>query len=412
MEERILAKGERTSIKKMVMFCFILSFVLFAFVAFYYVQDINGCQRHSVTTGEIHIAQSDIALPGQTYINKISFVDFIVSSLVFEIEITQSLFIPLMLYESILMLAWGILHFIKYKDTSLTITNKRIYGVSVFGKRVDIPLHSITSVSTSGKRDIRLFTPSGKVTFRNLKNSGEIYQITSKVIAEQQSPSSPSLSEQVLDDKEHLGSKYSEEATALDSVNLDKPKFNKDARLKTILQQAKTKAKIIIPIVVAAIILVVLVSSFAKTQQVKANYESAVALMENGKYTDAIDILTALGNYKDSPELIMTAIEGAIGFSLNDESYKDIYSFSYDAAQGIFVCNWYLDNYYSSQGFSKEDYIETYGSEEDYNKALSDFAAGAWKGLNFLFDEYEIDIPIQVCFYESSDSSTPVLSYG
>ncbi len=117
---------------------------IFAFVSLYYALDINGCQRHSVYVGEIHLAQYDTTLPGHTEINKVDFIGFLVSALVFEVEITKSVFIPLLVYGSILMFVWGILHFLKYWNISLTVTNKRLYGVNRFGKRVDIPLRSIT----------------------------------------------------------------------------------------------------------------------------------------------------------------------------------------------------------------------------------------------------------------------------
>ena len=74
---------------------------IFAFVSLYYTLDINGCQRHSVYVGEIHLAQYDTTLPGHTEINKVDFIGFLVSALVFEVEITKSVFIPLLVYESI-----------------------------------------------------------------------------------------------------------------------------------------------------------------------------------------------------------------------------------------------------------------------------------------------------------------------
>lgn len=74
---------------------------IFAFVSLYYALDINGCQRHSVYVGEIHLAQYDTTLPGHTEINKVDFIGFFVSALVFEVEITKSVFIPLLVYESI-----------------------------------------------------------------------------------------------------------------------------------------------------------------------------------------------------------------------------------------------------------------------------------------------------------------------
>lgn len=101
MAEIILAKGKPTSLKKAVLFRLIIALAIFAFVSLYYTLDINGCQRHSVYVGEIHLAQYDTTLPGHTEINKVDFIGFLVSALVFEVEITKSVFIPLLVYESI-----------------------------------------------------------------------------------------------------------------------------------------------------------------------------------------------------------------------------------------------------------------------------------------------------------------------
>ena len=72
------------------------------------------------------------------------------------------------------------------KSMSLTVTDRRIYGVSSFGRRVDFPISAVTSVSASGKRDITLLTPSGKVLFGNFENTDELFQTISKMLVEQQ----------------------------------------------------------------------------------------------------------------------------------------------------------------------------------------------------------------------------------
>lgn len=414
MEEIILANGKPTSLKKAVLFRLIIAFAIFAFVSLYYAFDVNGCQRHSVYVGEIHLAQYDTTLPGHTEINKVDFVGFLVSALVFEVEITKSIFIPLLVYGSILMFVWGILHFLKYWNISLTVTNKRLYGVNRFGKRVDIPLRSITSVSTSRKHDILFFTPSGKVVFRNFQNADEIYQIISKMIADQQSPSSPLLWEQTSGTKDGLYEQYPEETAVFSSPNPDAPSVREDDPFHVPEKKTKKKAMIFLSVLAIAAIIAASVFTFVNVQQKKekeAAYESAISMMEAGKYAEAINAFVELGSYKDCEELIVTSFKQALELPLDDELYQDMLSFSYDAAQGVFSYNLYLDNYYSSQGFSKEDYIETYGSEENYNKALLDFAKGLWEQLDSTFGGLEINIPCQICLYESSDSSSPVLCY-
>lgn len=66
--------------------------------------------------------------------------------------------------------------FLWLRSYQLTITDKRVYGIAAFGKRVDLPVDSISAISK-----IRLFkgigvsTSSGKIKFLNLKNYHSIY---------------------------------------------------------------------------------------------------------------------------------------------------------------------------------------------------------------------------------------------
>ena len=66
--------------------------------------------------------------------------------------------------------------FWSFSKMSIIITDKRVYGTSSFGRRVDLPLDSITAVSTSWFSGITVSTASGVIKFYCIKNSSVVYE--------------------------------------------------------------------------------------------------------------------------------------------------------------------------------------------------------------------------------------------
>ena len=177
MDERVLVKSKSISTKNTAIRYFIVPVVVFAIVVLYYVLNINGSQQVSTYMGGIN--------PGVRSYDR-SLFDYLISTLIFETSANISIVISIVLYIGIASLIWGIVNFMKYKSMSLTVTDTRIYGVSSFGKRVDLPLRTVQSVSASGKRDIHLMTPSGKIVFGNFENADELFHTISKLLVEHQ----------------------------------------------------------------------------------------------------------------------------------------------------------------------------------------------------------------------------------
>ena len=67
--------------------------------------------------------------------------------------------------------------------TTITVTDKRIYGKAAFGKEVDLPLSSVGMIQKSGKKSIAIATSGGKVRFVNIKNRNEIYNAIQMLLA-------------------------------------------------------------------------------------------------------------------------------------------------------------------------------------------------------------------------------------
>ena len=94
--------------------------------------------------------------------------------------------------ESIIPIAAGlviaIILFVCMTSNSLTVTDKRIYGKTWFGKRVDLPVDSISAISSIGLlKGISVATSSGKLSFILIKNADEMYKELNNLIISRQS---------------------------------------------------------------------------------------------------------------------------------------------------------------------------------------------------------------------------------
>lgn len=86
-----------------------------------------------------------------------------------------------------LMFIIGLVVYFATHKVELTISNKRVYGVAAFGKRVDLPLDSISSVGTSLLSSITVATSSGKICFMGVKDRDDIHKALSNLLIERQS---------------------------------------------------------------------------------------------------------------------------------------------------------------------------------------------------------------------------------
>lgn len=68
----------------------------------------------------------------------------------------------------------------------LVVTDKRVYGAAAFGKRVDLPLDSITAIGTGWFQTVSITTPSGAIKFMLMPNHSEIHATISKLLIERQ----------------------------------------------------------------------------------------------------------------------------------------------------------------------------------------------------------------------------------
>lgn len=74
-----------------------------------------------------------------------------------------------------------------HRSYKLTVTDKRIYGAIILGRRVDLPVDSVSAVSKIGLlKGISIGTSSGRICFLFIKNVDEIYRRINNLLIERQ----------------------------------------------------------------------------------------------------------------------------------------------------------------------------------------------------------------------------------
>ncbi len=164
MEEKIIIKSSEKFNTKILAISAFLSMLIFAFLTLliYSIATHNGYYYSYYT--------------GRYYYTPWSFEN------VFDaFEELWFVAVPLLLIGIVLAVI-----FLGFKS-ELVVTDKRVYGNGLFGKRVDLPIDSISSVgTTSWLSGIMVFTSSGAIKFFLLKNYQEIHSAISDLLMKRQ----------------------------------------------------------------------------------------------------------------------------------------------------------------------------------------------------------------------------------
>lgn len=87
----------------------------------------------------------------------------------------------------ILIMAWLLSH-------EMVVTDKRIYGRVAWGKRVDLPIDSISATATLRMlKGVSVSTASGRINFLLIKNAGEMYEKINNILIERQKKETPNI---------------------------------------------------------------------------------------------------------------------------------------------------------------------------------------------------------------------------
>ena len=211
MEEKILIKSERYNILKGLKILVILSVVLSAICAFVVISDrISWYNNWYYDYGEKF----------RGYSNALSYA-------LSQSEFVASL-VPVLcgLVISVILYYW-------LNSYELTITDKRIYGTVAFGKRVDLPVDSISATATITLfKGISVSTSSGRISFLVIKNSNEIYEEKNNLIIQRQNQKSNNVI-QTIETKSDEADQLKKYKDLLDSGIITQDEF--EAKKKQLL---------------------------------------------------------------------------------------------------------------------------------------------------------------------------------
>ena len=168
-------------------------------------------QKESVMEKDTH---EEIITKGDfSKLNAIALIFFVISIIAFAVAISLGqrmhpgdgfvdtyIFLPssgegsaVVFYVGIILLVISIYFLIKMKSCEITVTNKRVFGKTAFGKLVDLPLDMISAVGTSFPKGISVATASGKIKFWLLNNKTELYHTITELLRKRQTSNKESV---------------------------------------------------------------------------------------------------------------------------------------------------------------------------------------------------------------------------
>ena len=171
MNEKEIIKGNLKDSKKIKKYFNIFCLIIFIFILFFTLNEANQLkERFCVTCNEHDYIFQCAKCQDSVFNIWFAFGDWIYSLIIIVIYVITMLFVKFI-----------------WDPIELTITNKRVYGKAAFGKRVDLPLDSISSIGVNNLfKSVSIATSSGRVTFNFLSNHKEVYDEISKLLIKRQ----------------------------------------------------------------------------------------------------------------------------------------------------------------------------------------------------------------------------------
>ena len=165
MEEKIIIESKSDKMKKVIVAMIAFGLLLAIVGLILYFSNYNHCREYG-------------SYYGYTYHGNISIIDNMLDPFSF----LPGLLIDIGLLFAICfaLVSWRI------SSYKLTVTNKRIYGKTSFGRRVDLPLDSVSAVGLGAFKSIAVATSSGKIKFAFIENCDSIHAAISDLLVKRQ----------------------------------------------------------------------------------------------------------------------------------------------------------------------------------------------------------------------------------
>ena len=179
MEEKILIKSKQYDVKKFLLVMVIIGAVLSSLLFCLVYNQISEEYDSYYKKYSYHQLAGSGGKEIETYPSK---VDYYISNIGGFLGIIEGL--APVAFTSLI----GFLIYLWLHSYEIVVTNKRIYGRVAWGKRVDLPLDSVSATATKSLlKGISVSTSSGRISFLLVKNVEEIYKTISSLLIERQS---------------------------------------------------------------------------------------------------------------------------------------------------------------------------------------------------------------------------------
>lgn len=234
VEEQTLVKSDQYNAKKILIAFFIIGAIVALILFSYYVSvEWSGNWTERYVTYESHQAWGTC---GKLYsdgklCSDCRFVKEHPSKLLYAMSrlllaMSEALYWNKyeILIPAVSVIVLGIVVYLWLRSYELTVTNKRVFGRAAWGKRVDLPVDSVSAISTVNLlKGISVSTPSGRISFLLVKNVDEIYKVINELLITRQKEEVTTTASSVTDELK----KYKE---LLDSGVISQEEFDTKKR--------------------------------------------------------------------------------------------------------------------------------------------------------------------------------------
>lgn len=184
MEEKVLIKSEQYDAKKVFKVLALIGVALSILLMITFTSEISNSYSYNYETYLEHQEDGDCGYYyyGECYscreiANNPNKGSYVVSNLFRDYPY---FLIPVVFFSLV-----GGLVYLCLRSYELNVTDKRIVGKVAWGKRVDLPVDSVTATAKI-RRGVSVSTASGRISFLMIKNAEEIYETISNLLIKRQ----------------------------------------------------------------------------------------------------------------------------------------------------------------------------------------------------------------------------------
>lgn len=144
-----------------------------------------------------------------------------------KVGLSYDMFVSIQILPFGVIFIFSLLRYLYARKMHIVVSDKRVYGESVFGRKVDLPIDSISAIGKKRFTGIGVATSAGKIVFFGFKNRDEIYETVSNLLVKRQS------SNQAMNTSQSSADELSKYKKLLDDGVISQEEF--DAKKKQLL---------------------------------------------------------------------------------------------------------------------------------------------------------------------------------